>query len=172
MLVTRWHGSSDLLIQGESQRQASHLAIVDRLIPTLRILAIALFHFHGPLAKRKGLQCHASHALRFRFGQNLRAEAAVLPSVDIDREQHAVQFERVHETESGGRAMGGETEMPDFALLPGRKKQLRSSGWRENLIDIFHRADGVKLVEIHMIGVETLQGALQLLTCTLRVAKR
>src|ERR1017187_1081897 len=68
--------------------------------------------------------------------------------------------------------MGGETEMLDFTLLPGRKKHLRSSGWRENLIDIFHRADGVKLVEIHMIGVETLQGALQLLACTLRVAKR
>src|ERR1039457_27254 len=56
--------------------------------------------------------------------------------------------------------MGGETEMPDFALLPGRKKRLRGSGWRENLTDIFHRAYGVKLVEIHMIGVETLQGAL------------
>src|ERR1035441_7333269 len=62
--------------------------------------------------------------------------------------------------------------MPDFALLPGRKKRLRGSGRREDLIDIFHRADGVKLVEIHMIGVETLQGALQLFACTLRVAAR
>src|ERR1017187_11044373 len=95
----------------------SHLAIVDRLIPTLRILAIALFDVRGPLAKRKGLQCHAGHVLRFRFGQNLRAEAAVLPGVDIDREQNAVQFERVHETESGRRIMGRETKMPDFALL-------------------------------------------------------
>src|ERR1017187_11025940 len=62
--------------------------------------------------------------------------------------------------------------MPDFALLPGRKKRLCGPGWRENLIGIFHRADGVKLVEIHMIGVEPLQGALQLLACTLRVATR
>src|ERR1039457_6339764 len=60
--------------------------------------------------------------------------------------------------------------MPDFALLPGRKERLRSSGRREDLVDILHRADGVKLVEIHMIGVETLQGALQLLACTLGVA--
>src|ERR1035437_8706516 len=125
MLVTRWHGSSDLLVQGESQRQASHLAIVDRLIPTLRILAIALFHIRWPLAKRKGLQCHTGHVLRFRFGKNLRAEAAVLPSVDIDRKQNAVQFERVHETESGRRMMGGETKMPDCAFLTCRNKPLR-----------------------------------------------
>src|ERR1017187_1874481 len=66
--------------------------------------------------------------------------------------------------------MSGKTEMPDFALLPGRQERLRGSARRENLIDVFHRADGVKLVEIHMIGVETLQGALQFLACALGVA--
>ena len=40
----------------------------------------------------------------------------------------------------------------------------------ENLINVFHRSDGVKLVEIHMVGVETLQGTLQLLASTLGVA--
>src|ERR1017187_3341959 len=68
--------------------------------------------------------------------------------------------------------MGRETEVPDFALLPGRKKRLRGSGRRENLIDIFHGGDSVKLVEIHMIGVETLQGALQLLAGAFGVATR
>src|SRR2546425_4049325 len=66
--------------------------------------------------------------------------------------------------------MGGKTEMPYFALLLGRKKGLGSSGWRQNLLDIIHRANGVKLVEIHMIGVETLQGTFQLLACTLCVS--
>src|ERR1019366_427190 len=88
------------------------------------------------------------------------------------REENAVQFERVHETESGRRIMGRETKVPDFALLPGRKEGLRSSPRREDLIDILHRADGVELVEIDVIGVETLQGALQLLACTLGVATR
>ena len=66
--------------------------------------------------------------------------------------------------------MGGEAKMAHFALLFGRNKSLRGSAWRENLVDIFHRADGVKLVEIDMVGVKTLQGALQLRTCTLGVA--
>src|SRR6266850_6261641 len=66
--------------------------------------------------------------------------------------------------------MGGKTEMPYFAFLPGRKKGLSSSGWRQNLLDIIHRANGVKLVEIHMIGVETLQGMFQLLACALCIS--
>jgi len=62
--------------------------------------------------------------------------------------------------------------MPDFALFASRKERLRRSGWCENLIHVFHRADGVKLVEIHMIGVETLQGAFQFLAGALCVAAR
>src|ERR1039457_4135850 len=68
--------------------------------------------------------------------------------------------------------MGRETEVPDFALLPGRKKRLRGSGRRENLIDIFHGGDSVRLVEIHMIGLDTLQGALHLLAGDFCVATR
>ena len=59
--------------------------------------------------------------------------------------------------------------MPDHALLSGRKKRLRGSARSENLIYVIHRANGVKLVEIHVIGVKALQGTLQLLACTLRV---
>jgi hypothetical protein len=66
--------------------------------------------------------------------------------------------------------MGGKTERPDFALLPGRKKGLSNSGWREILVDIIHRTNRVKLVEIHMIGVETLEGTFQLLTCAFCVS--
>src|SRR5271166_4284668 len=65
--------------------------------------------------------------------------------------------------------MRGEANMPHLTFLLGRKKSFRCPGWRQNLVNVFHRTDRVKLVKIHMIGMEALQAALQLLQGSLRV---
>jgi hypothetical protein len=98
-----WGSGSDASSIARSKMRSSPggtAAVTFWLVPALRIPAFALFHICGPHTKRKGLQCHAGHALRFRFVKNLRAEAAILPGVDIDWEQNAIQFERIHEAES------------------------------------------------------------------------
>jgi hypothetical protein len=130
-------------------------------VPTFLVFAVGLFQGGGPFAEGQGFQSHAGHAFGFGFGQDLRAKIAVFPRIDVHGKQDAVEFERVDQTKRGGRIVSRKPEMESFPFFFGGEEGFGSSAGGEDLVHIVHRGDGMKLVEVDVIGMETLESLFQ-----------
>jgi len=149
----------DALGEGEAQPQHRFLIGVHRRVPALGPLArLALL----PAALGHRLQRQDAHPFLLRGLEQLGAKALLQPRGPVDRVEHRVKVEVLHQLDGRVLAMGGKAEVAGLALLARLEKDLQRPARAGDLRHVLRLGDRVELVEIHVVRAQPPQRLVQL----------
>lgn len=103
------------------------------------------------------------HSLPRRLLHDLRPEVAARVADVVDRKEDGVEGVAVQQGEGRLYRVRGKTDVADHPPALRLGKRLHGPARGEDLLDLLHPGDGVKLVKVEVIRLEAAEGPRQLL---------
>ena len=81
----------------------------------------------------------------------------------LNGKQDGIEIEAIHRCVGRFLAVGRKADVANLAVLLGLQDRFHRTARAESLLDLFHVAEGVKLIKVEVVGLEQLEGLLEFL---------